>query len=258
MDGLFVVDDVVWPLRYLPNLAIALAAVHCSEWDVGVWVVSFAGHPRWPHHPKVYIIPARPSRKCRIQLLDTSKASSTVQLFNFNMAAYLPSFGRPQGAYAPTGDWTVKDPAQALQVFLMVDPAGRRSRSGVAKTPKDSHWMLAWHVGTTLSGHEAHRRCHLRQDPGVPHLTNWGVLTNAVEDHELKRLVRVPLAILDKDTRLRLEAIANTTQVRVPDGRWNCQDWCIEVLNQAVQARIFSAAAVQGAVARAQQVPLHD
>ncbi|KAF4596600.1 hypothetical protein EYR38_007987 [Pleurotus pulmonarius] len=175
-----------------------------------------------------------------------------------SMAAYLPSFGRPQGAYAPTGDWTVKDPAQALQVFLMVDPAARRSRSGVAKTPKDSHWMLAWHVGTTLSGHEAHRRCHLRQDPGVPHLTNWGVLTNAVEDHELKRLVRVPLATLDKDTRLRLEAIANTTQVRVPDGRWNCQDWCIEVLNQAVQARIFSAAAVQGAVARAQQVPLHD
>ncbi len=174
------------------------------------------------------------------------------------MAAYLPSFGRPQGAYAPSGDWTVKDPAQALQVFLMVDPAARRSRTGAAKTPKDSHWMLAWHVGTTLSGHEAHRRCHLRQDPGVPHLTNWGVLTNAVEDHELKRLVRVPLAVLDKDTRLRLEAIANTTQVRVPDGRWNCQDWCIEVLHQAVQARIFSPATVQAAVARAQQVPLHD
>lgn len=174
------------------------------------------------------------------------------------MAAYLASFGRPQGAYAPSGDWTVKDPAQALQVFLMVDPAARRSRTGVAKTPKDSHWMLAWHVGTTLSGHEAHRRCHLRQDPGVPHLTNWGVLTGAVEDHELNRLVRVPLAILEKDSRLRLEAIANTTQVRVPDGRWNCQDWCIEVLNQAVQARIFAPAVVQTAIARAQQVPLHD
>lgn len=175
-----------------------------------------------------------------------------------SMAAYLPSYGRPQGAYAPSGDWTVKDPAQALQVFLMVDPAARRSRTGAAKTPKDSHWMLAWHVGTTLSGHEAHRRCHLRQDPGVPHLTNWGVLTGAVENDELKRLVRVPLAILEKDARLKLEAIANTTQVRVPDGRWNCQDWCIEVLNQAVMARIFSPAVVQTAIARAQQVPLHD
>ncbi|KAJ8692554.1 hypothetical protein PTI98_009856 [Pleurotus ostreatus] len=227
---------------------------HCNirqNWQLRLSPPIVLSGSRW-----VYIISARASRECRIQLLDIESKFISSSLSS--MAAYLPSYGRPQGAYAPSGDWTVKDPAQALQVFLMVDPAARRSRTGAANTPKDSHWMLAWHVGTTLSGHEAHRRCHLRQDPGVPHLTNWGVLTGAVESHELQRLVRVPLAILEKDARLKLEAIANTTQVRVPDGRWNCQDWCIEVLNQAAMARIFSPAAVQTAIARAQQVPLHD
>lgn len=35
-DGPFAAGDVICPLRWLPKLAIALAVIHCSEWDVGM------------------------------------------------------------------------------------------------------------------------------------------------------------------------------------------------------------------------------
>jgi hypothetical protein len=40
--------------------------------------------------------------------------------------------------------------------------------------------------------------------------------------------------------RVALEEIAARTEVRVPNGEWNCQDWVIEVLVSAVDDDLIS------------------
>ncbi|KAF8074810.1 hypothetical protein FPV67DRAFT_599354 [Lyophyllum atratum] len=142
---------------------------------------------------------------------------------------YLPDNGRTRFIRRPVDvDHLYRDPDKDLPVLLI---ATRTPPSPLStNTSRDTHWKLAWGVGTNTVGIPVERQIHLIHDLGINHLTNWGPLTKISERHTKA----VTVTTMSLEDRRRLENIASATPVRKPDGGWNCQDWLITVLEASV------------------------
>ena len=102
---------------------------------------------------------------------------------------------------------------------LVVEHIVTQATSGIAR---DNHWMLGWVLAR--SPEVVHRRVHIVQEQGVNHLTNWGAMTKVASTNTMRLTQSFNLKVMTLAQRKQLEAIGNATQVRVPDGNWNCQD----------------------------------
>lgn len=189
----------------------------------------------------------------RLQTSNPLTSPTTTTPATLNMA-YLPNFGRPKGMPPRMG--VIKpqdDPKAILPVTLTVCPA-IQYRTGARQTSRNCHWMLCWNVGITGTGHIAQRRLHVHHERDIPHLTNWGPMTDAVTHKEQGAMVVIPLKTMTYAERQALEKIAINALVKVPNGQWNNQDWCIEVLEEAVKQGILSALEAKAATDRASKV----
>lgn len=166
---------------------------------------------------------------------------------------YLPNFGRPKGMPPRMGVIKPLDPHTSLTVNLTVCPA-LQYRTGPKQTSRNCHWMLSWNIGITGTGHTAQRRLHVLHERDIPHLTNWGPMTDAVTPKEQDAMVVIPLKMMTFAERQTLEKIAINTLVKIPNGQWNNQDWCTEVLEEAVKQGILTALEVKAATDRARLV----
>lgn len=148
---------------------------------------------------------------------------------------YLPNNGQTTRIRRPVDvDHLYRDPDKELPVLLIATRAPPSPLS--TNTSRDTHWKLAWGVGTNTVGIPVERQIHVVCDLGVNHLTNWGPLTKLSEGHTKA----VTVTTMSLEERRRLESIASTTPVRKPDGAWNCQDWLITVLEASVQQGLIT------------------
>ncbi|KAG6843119.1 hypothetical protein H0H87_007675 [Tephrocybe sp. NHM501043] len=157
---------------------------------------------------------------------------------------YLPNNGQTKFNPRPVDvDHLYRDPDTDLPVHLIA------TRLPASHNPRDTHWRLAWSVGTNTLGHPVERQIHLVPSysspsyssstsiPPGPFLTNWGALTRSntgAADRE-RHSKSVTLTVMSLAERRRLEAIAAATPVRKPDGAWNSQDWLVTVIEACVQ-----------------------
>ncbi|KAJ7683765.1 hypothetical protein B0H17DRAFT_1204899 [Mycena rosella] len=100
---------------------------------------------------------------------------------------------------------------------------------------RGQHWAISWTVGGRSPSHQVQRILHIVTEIGCAHYTNWGPATRSFDP---RALAAVPIAQLALAQRRVLEAIAARTEVCMPNGEWNCQDW---VLAGAVEAGVLSA-----------------
>ncbi|KAJ7122044.1 hypothetical protein C8R43DRAFT_51727 [Mycena crocata] len=98
--------------------------------------------------------------------------------------------------------------------------------------------------------HKVQRILHIVTEIGCKHYTNWGPLTRTFNPRDFDA---VPIAQLTRAQRSALEDIARTSDARVPNGEWNCQNWVMEVLSRGVAAGLLSAAERDAAITVAQQ-----
>ena len=164
---------------------------------------------------------------------------------------FLPDMGRPEGRFRPIDvSWLFPDADRMLCVELVVM---RLQADSIYKpTSKDQHWMISWNLGDTADGRVVRRRLHLVREIGAEHLTNWGaVTTSSNADIELDGVV-LPITHMTLVQRRALEEIGNSTGVRRPDGRWNCQDWCQTVLENAVQKGLIQQLEMERAITEGQ------
>ncbi|KAG6908437.1 hypothetical protein DXG01_004662 [Tephrocybe rancida] len=153
------------------------------------------------------------------------------QMHNPDPDIYLPNNGRAGcGARPVDVDHLYRDPDVPLPVRLIA------TRLSPSHNPRDTHWRIAWSVGTNPVGIPVERQIHLMPTfapgpYGSNHLTNWGALTKITERYTKA----VTLTTLSLAERRRLEAIAGATPVRKPDGAWNSQDWLVTVIETSVQ-----------------------
>jgi hypothetical protein len=89
---------------------------------------------------------------------------------------------------------------------------------------------------------------HIVRELGFPHLTNWGPMTKNIEADSAQF---ISLCYMSLEKRKRLEAIASQEPVAVPDGKWNCQDWIVSVLEKASQLDIIAAEDIKTSIAQA-------
>lgn len=122
-----------------------------------------------------------------------------------------------------------RDPDLPLPVELLINRAYPEQRG--------QHWAISWTVGNLPPRHKVQRILHIVTEIGCKHFTNWGPLTRTFDPLEL---AVVPIAELTRAQRVALEEIAARTEVCVPNGEWNCQDWVIEVLASAVEDDLIS------------------
>ncbi|KAI0076760.1 hypothetical protein K474DRAFT_1662634 [Panus rudis PR-1116 ss-1] len=113
--------------------------------------------------------------------------------------------------------------------------------------PSARHWAIVWDVpgregSVRLRAFRQLQVTRERDKQGVPcdHLTNWGPMTKSVTDDDLNRSRLIPLGDIGLAGRKRLEEIASTMPIHVPDGDWNNQHWIIAVLELAVQEGILN------------------
>ncbi|KAJ6618171.1 hypothetical protein B0H10DRAFT_1795970, partial [Mycena sp. CBHHK59/15] len=135
-----------------------------------------------------------------------------------------------------------RDPDSPLIMELLINRQHKDLRG--------QHWALSWTVGDLPPKHKVQRILHVVTEVGYKHYTNWGPVTRTFDPMDMDN---VPVATLTLTQRQALEAIAAQTPVYVPNGEWNCQDWIIEVLRQAVEECLVSAAERDAALAVAQQ-----
>ncbi|KAH6916899.1 kinase-like domain-containing protein [Coprinopsis sp. MPI-PUGE-AT-0042] len=98
------------------------------------------------------------------------------------------------------------------------------------------------------------RRMQLQQEAGVNHLTNWGAKATYGQGFTTNHSVKIVVKAMSRSERLELETIANTTPVRIPDGRYNCQDWVKTVLSTAVDQGLLTQEDYERIVQEAERV----
>lgn len=135
------------------------------------------------------------------------------------------------GRLGPVGiEHLYRDPDLELPVELLINRSCPELRG--------QHWAISWTVGDLPPTHKVQRILHIVAEVGCKQYTNWGPVTRSFNPLEL---AAVPIAQLTLAQRRALESIAAQTQVCVPNGVWNCQDWVIEVLGRAVGEALLSA-----------------
>jgi len=80
----------------------------------------------------------------------------------------------------------------------------------------------------------------LVEEPGQVQLVNWSPVTNVLCGDEARLTRRFTIACLSLDARQRLERIAGSTRVQIPDGTYCTQHWVVEMLRDAVEHGIFT------------------
>ncbi|KAF7334652.1 hypothetical protein MVEN_02295700 [Mycena venus] len=144
----------------------------------------------------------------------------------------MENMGRPDGRHPPIDlSHLYRDPESPLVVELLINRAHPDQRG--------QHWALSWTVGDLPPRHKVQRILHIVREVGYYHYTNWGPLTRTFDPLELEA---ISIAQLTRAQRGALEAIAGRTEVCVPNGEWNCQNWVMEVLECAVADGLVSAA----------------
>ncbi|KAJ7921067.1 hypothetical protein B0H13DRAFT_2418699 [Mycena leptocephala] len=153
----------------------------------------------------------------------------------------MPNMGRPHHRCSPVGiEHLYKDPDAPLDVNMLIDrhPPDLRSQ----------HWAISWTIARGESN--IHRVSHIVTELGCPHYTNWGPLT---QNFDPRKWDTVRIGRLSLADRKSLEKIVLNTVVYFPNGEWNCQDWVIAVLVQAVEHNLFTAEESEGAIKTAQR-----
>lgn len=146
--------------------------------------------------------------------------------------------GRPGGSFPPPNiDHLFRDPDKPLPVILLIVPS-----DDPKATPKDSHWQIYWTVFQDPQQRVV-RKVHITRELNCAHLTNWGPITATAEE-QTNRCPEFELGNMTLAQRTELEKIASETEVEVPNGEWNCQNWIVEVLNEAIAVGLFSTAQV--------------
>ena len=145
----------------------------------------------------------------------------------------------------PSLDWIYPDPDEDRDVELVIYPPT------VPGTPDDElHWAITWKVGEfpnenpTRDGSPSppfhiYRVVQLVTDPGRPYYTYWGPITYAASPRIAVGLDRMHIATLSLRDRQHLEECALEAPVYLPNGKFNCQNWAWDILNRAVEGRIF-------------------
>lgn len=164
------------------------------------------------------------------------------------MALYpLPQNGiEPTMIEPPSIDYLYRDPDYTLPVLIAVVPA----RSG---DPTDNHWMLIWTVYSSVATGHIIRRLQIVQEQGFDHLTNWGALTVTAGSLTIEAQ-KFSVGEMTLSERRDLERIALGTQVMMPNGHWNCQNWITDVLKKAVNQYLLDYRNVDRALYSARQV----
>jgi hypothetical protein len=151
------------------------------------------------------------------------------------------------------------EPDKPLDVDLIVQRPSEDQAQGMSS--HDLHWLIQWlrakvRVEDTPDAETQMlwRRIQIVHEAGVDHLTNWGAISTYGEGGIVDGSERIVIKAMGKKERIELEAIANATQVRVPDGHWNCQDWVKTVLTTAVDRGLLSMEEYERAVQDAESV----
>lgn len=181
-------------------------------------------------------------------------------------ADYLPNFGRPDWlGPISLDDWRFPELNQPVDVVLIV-----RRTDVKGNTSREQHWFIQWDRGCfTDNGREVPvtrrvqivREMILRGSDDergrmLPHLANWGANTKTPTGlTTVERSHRIIIKRMTKEERVRLQEIADSTRVRVPNGRWNCQDWIKTVLMTAVQEALIDQGQYDEAITQAESVP---
>ncbi|KAF5318675.1 hypothetical protein D9619_010916 [Psilocybe cf. subviscida] len=179
---------------------------------------------------------------------------------------YLPNFGRPNWPEPLSLDERRYPELDAVvNVYLVVRRTDQKGH-----TSRDQHWLIFWDRGSLLDEYSGNmvpitRRLQIvremiLQGPDMggmlPHLTNWGATSNTpTGDTTEERSQRILIKSMSKAQRVQLEAIGDRTRVRVPNGEWNCQDWCKTVLATAVEEGLVDQASYESVVMSAEKVP---
>jgi hypothetical protein len=141
---------------------------------------------------------------------------------------FLPDMGRPAGRLPPLSiDHLHPERDEILEVSLFVTRSTLQPYNSY-----NNHWTLIWCLGTR-GNNIVHRKVHIVREIGFDHLTNWGGLTKLTSPMTVARAVDIPLKKMDLEQRRRLEKISERTEVVKPNGKWNCQDWIVSVLESA-------------------------
>lgn len=177
------------------------------------------------------------------------------------MAQFLPNFGRPSGRESPVSVFDSQYPEidELQDVELVVQRPSEGQAQGMSS--HDLHWLIQWlrakvKVEDTPDAKTQllWRRIQVVHEAGVDHLTNWGAISTYGEGGVVDGSEHIVIKAMSKSQRIELEAIANATQVRVPDGHWNCQDWVKTVLETAVEWGLLSTEEYEHAVQDAENV----
>ncbi|KAJ6540258.1 hypothetical protein B0H10DRAFT_1855794, partial [Mycena sp. CBHHK59/15] len=132
-----------------------------------------------------------------------------------------------------------EDPNVPLDVNILIDRHLPVLRS--------QHWAISWIIASGES--HIHRVSHIVTELGCSHYTNWGPLT---QNFNPSKWDIVRIGCLSLANRKSLEEIVLNSVVYFPNGEWNCQDWVITVLSQAVECNLFSGEESKNAIGIAQ------
>jgi hypothetical protein len=164
------------------------------------------------------------------------------------MSSYYPNMGRLPTMFRPVDlDYFVKDVDTDLPVQLLVYIPPKLYTLQPDLAPRDRHWSISWLVPHKTI--RAHRVLHIVVERGHYHYTNWGPMTISWDvDVHVRQL---PLKTMSLIERRQLEDIASNTQVLVPNGEWNCQNWVETVLREAVKDGPLTNECVDNVLSRA-------
>ncbi|GBE83982.1 hypothetical protein SCP_0510410 [Sparassis crispa] len=153
-----------------------------------------------------------------------------------------------------------KDLDVPADVHLVVTPPSTFLHRPV---PKDNHWAIFWNISRSTDGVMRRRLLQIVQerlgDGYANHLTNWGPITTSAggPTPESRKFFIKTMTLSERKS---LEAIAQTEEVLMPDGVWNCQDWIEAVLDKAVNGGMIAAETVADLKIKAREVigkPFH-
>ena len=80
----------------------------------------------------------------------------------------------------------------------------------------------------------------VKTDPAPqPRYVSWGTRTKSADDGT-ETAARLPLGMLDREQRRKIEALAWETPVMYPNGSWNCQNWVRALFEKMVEAGLVA------------------
>ncbi|OSD02661.1 hypothetical protein PYCCODRAFT_1435313 [Trametes coccinea BRFM310] len=150
----------------------------------------------------------------------------------------LPEQGRANTTGLPpiNLDWAHKDPNKDLPVYLIVNAPSDPKRFD----PRGLHWSLSWEVDPGF-WRQVNILEHRRPDQPAPNprYVYWEALTKSAGP-EMDDSKKIQVAVLSLAARQRIEQLALEVPVLYPNGRWNCQDWLIDLLSRMVKDKLIT------------------